>query len=91
MGVQIDNDINNGRGPYVFRIQGKLYHKIGTFSPLEGCPPKYQWCLMKKTQTWMNKMNLLPRKKLLKRSGLVHRIFFVTIYQFSCDMQFAVP
>ncbi|GJY26027.1 hypothetical protein Tco_0400753 [Tanacetum coccineum] len=29
LGAQIDESINNGRGPYVFKISGQLYHWIG--------------------------------------------------------------
>nr|GEV35869.1 hypothetical protein [Tanacetum cinerariifolium] len=29
LGAQVDESINNGRGPYVFKISGQLYHWIG--------------------------------------------------------------
>ncbi|GKD77035.1 hypothetical protein Tco_1339656 [Tanacetum coccineum] len=35
LGANIDNSINNGRGPYVFRISGQIYHWIGSM-----CPPE---------------------------------------------------
>ncbi|GKB79129.1 hypothetical protein Tco_0946024 [Tanacetum coccineum] len=36
MGAQIDYSINNGRGSYVFKISGQLYHWIGSLCPAEG-------------------------------------------------------
>ncbi|GKE95262.1 hypothetical protein Tco_1580117 [Tanacetum coccineum] len=42
LGAQIDDSINNGRGPYVFKISGQLYHWIGSLCLAEGEP---QWFL----------------------------------------------
>ncbi|GJZ20343.1 DNA helicase [Tanacetum coccineum] len=36
LGAQIDESINNGRGPYVFKISGQLYHWIGSLCAAEG-------------------------------------------------------
>jgi hypothetical protein len=33
MGGKVDKKINNGNGPYVFRMSGQNYHKIGTLLP----------------------------------------------------------
>ncbi|GKA31176.1 DNA helicase [Tanacetum coccineum] len=41
LGAQIDESINNGRGPYVFKISGQLYHWIGSLCPTEGEPPRF--------------------------------------------------
>lgn len=41
MGVNIDNKINDGHGPYVFRVSGQNYHRIGSLLPPEGCKPTY--------------------------------------------------
>ena len=30
-GAEIDDSVNNGRGPYVFKISGQIYHWIGRF------------------------------------------------------------
>lgn len=30
---KVDTEINNVRGPYVFRMNGQKYHKIGTVLP----------------------------------------------------------
>ncbi|PIA32902.1 hypothetical protein AQUCO_04300087v1 [Aquilegia coerulea] len=36
MGGKIDKSINNGRGPYVFKLHGQNYHKIGSLLPSDG-------------------------------------------------------
>ncbi|GJT15509.1 DNA helicase [Tanacetum coccineum] len=41
LGAQVDDSINNGRGPYVFKISGQLYHWIGSLCPAEGEPPRF--------------------------------------------------
>nr|GEY15873.1 helitron helicase-like domain-containing protein [Tanacetum cinerariifolium] len=41
LGAQIDESINNGHGPYVFKISGQLYHWIGLMCPAKGAPPRF--------------------------------------------------
>ncbi|GKD98103.1 hypothetical protein Tco_1382000, partial [Tanacetum coccineum] len=36
LGANVDNFINNGKGPYVFRISGQIYHWIGSICSDEG-------------------------------------------------------
>ena len=33
LGAEIDTSINMGRGPYVFKISGQIYHRIGSMLP----------------------------------------------------------
>ncbi|KAK1391346.1 hypothetical protein POM88_010402 [Heracleum sosnowskyi] len=40
-GGDVDNSVNSGRGPFVFRIRGHTYHSIGSLSPPPGCTPKF--------------------------------------------------
>ncbi|GJV71206.1 DNA helicase [Tanacetum coccineum] len=40
-GANIDTSINNGKGPYVFRISGQIYHWIGSMCPEEGNVPRF--------------------------------------------------
>ncbi|OMO52744.1 DNA helicase PIF1, ATP-dependent [Corchorus olitorius] len=40
-GAYIDKTINDGSGPFVFRINKQTYHRIGTLLPLQGCRPKF--------------------------------------------------
>nr|GEX22105.1 nucleic acid-binding, OB-fold protein [Tanacetum cinerariifolium] len=37
--ANVDNSINNGKGPYVFRVSGQIYHWIGSMCPEEGSDP----------------------------------------------------
>jgi len=41
MGVNVIDSINDGRGPYVFKISGQLCHRIGALLPKEGKRPEY--------------------------------------------------
>ncbi|GKD42147.1 DNA helicase, partial [Tanacetum coccineum] len=40
-GAKIDEAINNGRGPYVFKVSGQVYHWIGSLCPPMGEPPRF--------------------------------------------------
>nr|GEV99382.1 DNA helicase [Tanacetum cinerariifolium] len=40
LGSQVDDSVNNGRGPYIYKISGQLYHWIGSLCPIEGEPPR---------------------------------------------------
>lgn len=40
-GAEIDDTINNGRGPYVFRISGEIRHQIGALCPPDNARPKF--------------------------------------------------
>ncbi|GJT88962.1 DNA helicase [Tanacetum coccineum] len=41
LGAHVDDSVSNGRGPYVFKISGQLYHWIGSLCPPEGQPPRF--------------------------------------------------
>ncbi|KAH9834149.1 uncharacterized protein C8Q71DRAFT_688168, partial [Rhodofomes roseus] len=41
LGVQIDDTVNHGNGPYVFRIHGELCHRSGSLDPPPGQPRSY--------------------------------------------------
>lgn len=32
LGANIDNSVNDGHSPYIFRVQGPMYHRIGTIN-----------------------------------------------------------
>ncbi|KAL8112229.1 hypothetical protein AgCh_019791 [Apium graveolens] len=40
-GGNVDESINNGSGPYVFRLNDHVYHSIGFLLPPDGRTPKY--------------------------------------------------
>ena len=41
MGGAVDKEINEGKGPYVFRLHGQNYHRIGSLLPEEGNKPRF--------------------------------------------------
>jgi len=40
-GAKVDESVTRGTKPYCFRIQGELYHKIGSLCPTEGQRPQF--------------------------------------------------
>jgi len=41
LGAKVDESVTGGLGPYSFRIQGELYHKIGSLCLAEGQRPQF--------------------------------------------------
>ncbi|PWA44899.1 hypothetical protein CTI12_AA521800 [Artemisia annua] len=41
LGAEIDDSINRGRGPYVFKVSGRIYHYIGSMCPELNKRPKF--------------------------------------------------
>ncbi|XP_017221478.2 uncharacterized protein LOC108198225 [Daucus carota subsp. sativus] len=41
MGGRVDNSINCGRAPYIYRLNGQNHHVFGTLIPNEGKDPKF--------------------------------------------------
>ncbi|XP_071688736.1 uncharacterized protein [Rutidosis leptorrhynchoides] len=39
--ARIDENINDGRSPYVFKISGQIYHWLGSMCPEQGSPPRF--------------------------------------------------
>ncbi|GJZ75930.1 hypothetical protein Tco_0640395 [Tanacetum coccineum] len=40
-GAKVDDSVNMGRGPYVFKVSGQIYHWIGSLCPEEGYEPRF--------------------------------------------------
>ncbi|GJR08538.1 DNA helicase [Tanacetum coccineum] len=40
-GAKVDDSVNNGKGPYVFKVSGQIYHWIGSLCPEEGAHPRF--------------------------------------------------
>ncbi|KAK1387912.1 hypothetical protein POM88_016090 [Heracleum sosnowskyi] len=40
-GGKIDDSVNKGKGPYVFRVSGETYHNFGSLVALDSCAPKF--------------------------------------------------
>ncbi|PWZ32856.1 hypothetical protein Zm00014a_000747 [Zea mays] len=41
MGANIDNAVNDGSGPPLFKICGQVHHRIGSLLPQEGSTPQF--------------------------------------------------
>ena len=41
LGADVDDSINKGRGPYVFKVSGRIYHWIGSMCPPQDKKPKF--------------------------------------------------
>ncbi|PWA98740.1 hypothetical protein CTI12_AA015220 [Artemisia annua] len=41
LGAQVDDSNNRGRGPYVFKVSGQIYHYIGSMCPELNKEPKF--------------------------------------------------
>lgn len=40
-GGNVDKNINDGGGPYIFRVNGQTHHKIGTLHPINDSNPQF--------------------------------------------------
>ncbi|XP_063942080.1 uncharacterized protein LOC108218842 isoform X3 [Daucus carota subsp. sativus] len=40
-GGKVDHSVNEGKGPFVFRVSGEIYHAYSSLIPPEGRTPKY--------------------------------------------------
>ncbi|KAL3516501.1 hypothetical protein ACH5RR_023403 [Cinchona calisaya] len=60
----IDNSVNDGRGPYVFRINGKNHHRIGSLIPPDGRPATFAQFYIYDTQNELrNRMHSFNSKE----------------------------
>jgi hypothetical protein len=41
MGAKVIDSVNDGHGPYVFKITGQVCHRIGSLIPSHGARPEY--------------------------------------------------
>ena len=41
IGGKMDNRVNDGRGPYIFRLNGQIHRRIGTLLPNNGDDPQF--------------------------------------------------
>ncbi|GJX23884.1 DNA helicase [Tanacetum coccineum] len=65
LGANSDESINNGRGPYVFKISGQLYHWIGSLCPTDGEPPRFLQLYIYDTDNEVD--NRLSNNSILRR------------------------
>ncbi|XP_074373506.1 uncharacterized protein LOC141713835 [Apium graveolens] len=61
LGGKIDRKINNGGGPYCFKLNGQNYHLIGSLKPKEGQSPKFAQLYVYDTDNEIqNRMDTVP-------------------------------
>lgn len=78
MGGKVDNKINEGNAPYVFRLNGQNHHKIGSLLPPVGEEPKFTQLYIHDTENEVqNRLNILGDNK--KNKILIQRL--LKIYQ----------
>jgi hypothetical protein len=64
IGVHIDQSINTGSGPYVFRINGVVHHRIGSLLPTDGSQPEYaQLYIYDTSNEVQNRLYLIPSER----------------------------
>lgn len=63
VGAEVDQSVALGYGPYTYRIQGELYHRLGSLLPPEGKPPKCGQLYIFDTKNEVkNRLNAMSRK-----------------------------
>lgn len=63
LGVHIDRSVNSGGGPYVFRINGVVHHRIGSLIPPVGKRPEYAQLYIHDTSNELqNRLNIFSRE-----------------------------
>lgn len=40
-GAKVDDSVNNGSGPYVFKVEGHISHWMGSLCPPEDANPRF--------------------------------------------------
>jgi hypothetical protein len=64
LGAKIDMSINKGPGPYVFKINGQVHHRIGSLLSEEGKPPVYAQLYIVNTENEVeNRISIFDRDR----------------------------
>lgn len=64
LGAQVDRSINVGGAPYVFKMNGVVYHRIGSLLPAGGAPPKFaQLYMMDSADELDCRLNVFDREE----------------------------
>lgn len=66
IGGKIDRKLNNGKGPYCFKLNGQNHHLIGSLKPTQGETPKFCQLYVYDTENEIqNRMNAVPGSEIL--------------------------
>jgi hypothetical protein len=64
IGVHVDQLINTGCGPHVFRINGVVHHWIGSLLPADGSRPEYaQLYIYYTSNEVQNRLSVIPSER----------------------------
>ncbi|KAJ9557686.1 hypothetical protein OSB04_012300 [Centaurea solstitialis] len=62
-GARIDSSINRGKGPYVYRVSGQNYHRIGSLLPGRGKKPQFAQLYIYDTENEIdNRLDAIQRQ-----------------------------
>lgn len=62
-GGKVDESLNIGSGPYVFKIEGKVYHRLGSYSPPPNERPRFLQMYVYDTENKVfNRMTCFPNE-----------------------------
>ncbi len=91
LGAKVDESVTGGPGPYSFRIQSELYHKIGSLCPTEGQRPQFAQLYIHDTkrehQNWHDVMPSLDRTTLDRLLTMMYNINpYVKVFKMARDM-----
>ncbi|KAM3739279.1 hypothetical protein ACB098_08G012800 [Castanea mollissima] len=65
MGGKIDSRINDGRHPYIFKLNGQNHHRIGTLLPNDGQHPQFAQLYFYDTENEVeNRMNIFSNDEI---------------------------
>jgi len=72
MGGKVDHRINDGRGPYIFKLNGQNHHRIGTLLPADGLSPNFAQLYFYDTENEVsNRINALNQSNNSHDSSIV--------------------
>lgn len=63
MFLTIDKTINNGKDPYVFRLCGRTYHRLGSLVPEDGKPTKFAQFYIYDGEDKVQRLSSFPNDK----------------------------
>ncbi|KAL6533019.1 hypothetical protein OROMI_027131 [Orobanche minor] len=71
MGGKVDTSINKGNAPYVFKLKGTNYHRIGSLLPTSGNSPKFSQLYIYDTEHEVeNRINVMSNRSKPSRNSL---------------------
>jgi hypothetical protein len=91
LGAKVDESVTGGPGPYSFRIQGELYHKIGSLCPVEGQRPQFAQLYIHDTKCeHQNRHDVMPSLDRTTLDQLLTMMYninpYVKVFKMARDM-----